>query len=346
MSSEKEIVVATQGDGGVKVIFTGNDSNGLPRGMIVTEAANGARVVVGTDVLLHALLTPRSQGPSDWDMLVGFDQLSAQELLPQPKKLVLTSQAKSVVAAGKGPCWDGYVQVGMKEKNGKMVPNCVPKDAAVEELTAAPKKDQIKGSKTNKKGSASGGKKITFSAKTEASLRKKMETHNEKAPKGRKTTMGQLKAVYRRGAGAFSSSHRPGMGRDQWAMARVNAYLRLLKSGRPSNPNYKQDNDLLPKTHPKSSKSASIMASGSSVVDDSRVVIGNTLDDYLSPEHALVSFAEYSGLGYETVPAFRAAWLRGVEDYQDPFQRARELAIQLYTSRDADLLPRTTKKKI
>lgn len=24
------------------------------------------------------------------------------------------------------PCWDGYVQRGMKEKNGKMVPNCVP----------------------------------------------------------------------------------------------------------------------------------------------------------------------------------------------------------------------------
>ena len=24
------------------------------------------------------------------------------------------------------PCWDGYVQVGMKKKNGKKVPNCVP----------------------------------------------------------------------------------------------------------------------------------------------------------------------------------------------------------------------------
>lgn len=24
------------------------------------------------------------------------------------------------------PCWDGYVQRGMKEKDGKMVPNCVP----------------------------------------------------------------------------------------------------------------------------------------------------------------------------------------------------------------------------
>jgi antirestriction protein ArdC len=28
------------------------------------------------------------------------------------------------------PCWEGYIQVGMKEKAGKMVPNCVPQDAA------------------------------------------------------------------------------------------------------------------------------------------------------------------------------------------------------------------------
>jgi hypothetical protein len=26
-----------------------------------------------------------------------------------------------------GPCWKKYKQVGMKEKNGKQVPNCVPK---------------------------------------------------------------------------------------------------------------------------------------------------------------------------------------------------------------------------
>lgn len=24
------------------------------------------------------------------------------------------------------PCWDGYQQIGMKKKNGKKVPNCVP----------------------------------------------------------------------------------------------------------------------------------------------------------------------------------------------------------------------------
>ena len=26
----------------------------------------------------------------------------------------------------KGPCWKGFKQVGLKNKNGKMVPNCVP----------------------------------------------------------------------------------------------------------------------------------------------------------------------------------------------------------------------------
>jgi hypothetical protein len=129
--------------------------------------------------------------------------------------------------------------------------------------TPAPKKDQIKGSDKNKKGSASGSKKITFDAKTEASLKNKVAEHNKTAPKGRKASLSMLKAVYRRGAGAFSVSHRPGMTRNQWAMGRVNAFLRLLKSGKPSSAAYKTDNDLLPASHPRSTKKAtSITASG------------------------------------------------------------------------------------
>jgi hypothetical protein len=129
--------------------------------------------------------------------------------------------------------------------------------------TPAPKKDQIKGSDKNKKGSASGSKKVVFSKATENSLAEKVKTHNAKAPEGRKASLGMLKAVYRRGAGAFSVSHRPGMNRNQWAMGRVNAFLKLLKSGKPSNSAYKTDNDLLPSAHPRSTKkSASITASG------------------------------------------------------------------------------------
>jgi hypothetical protein len=28
----------------------------------------------------------------------------------------------------KNPCWEGYEQIGMKMKRGRLVPNCVPKD--------------------------------------------------------------------------------------------------------------------------------------------------------------------------------------------------------------------------
>ena len=183
------------------------------------------------------------------------------------------------MTAGSGPCWDGYKQVGWKMKNGKRVPNCVPASTSIEtsddaELakkrkiaqTPAPKKDRVYGSNKNKKGSAKGTKearKVKFSASVEKSLKEKVAKHNEKASPGRKASLGMLKAVYRRGAGAFSVSHRPGMNRNQWAMGRVNAFLRLLKSGKPSNSAYTTDNDLLPASHPRSTKkSNSITAAG------------------------------------------------------------------------------------
>ena len=31
------------------------------------------------------------------------------------------------------PCWDGYKQLGMKEKDGKKVPNCVPEETELDE---------------------------------------------------------------------------------------------------------------------------------------------------------------------------------------------------------------------
>jgi hypothetical protein len=48
-------------------------------------------------------------------------------------------RAKSVLSdntldlAMENPCWDGYEMVGTKTKNGKEVPNCVPKDASSED---------------------------------------------------------------------------------------------------------------------------------------------------------------------------------------------------------------------
>lgn len=212
----------------------------------------------------------------------------------------------------------------------------------------APKKDRIYGSKTNKPGSAEAknAKTIKFSDKTETALRNKMKEHNENAPAGRKTTMAQLKAVYRRGAGAFSSSHRPGKTRDQWAMARVNAYLKLLKSGRPENSRYVQDNDLLPAGHPRSSKknasalSASGIESDVDLLDAELTVALRPFDEYESTEDVILALAEFSDLGYEVMPSLRASWKRAVAAQEDPFERAFELATLHYDSRDADLLPR------
>ena len=33
----------------------------------------------------------------------------------------------------KDPCWKGYTQYGMKDKNGKKVPNCIPEEEQVDE---------------------------------------------------------------------------------------------------------------------------------------------------------------------------------------------------------------------
>jgi starvation-inducible DNA-binding protein len=208
----------------------------------------------------------------------------------------------------------------------------------------APKKDQIKGSDKNKKGSAATGRKITFSKAVEKSLKEKVETHNKSiSADSKKVTLSMLKAVYRRGAGAFSTSHRPDQNRNSWAMGRVNAYLRLVKSGKPDNAKYTTDNDLLPDGHPKSTNSSKSLTA--SVFADRELYIELADESvYETPEDALVAMAEYSGLGYETIPVFRAAWRRGVTNNESPFDRAARLAIDLYDSEDADLLPKQEEK--
>ena len=38
----------------------------------------------------------------------------------------LTRLVNQIKEDDKNPCWDGYEMIGMKEKDGKEVPNCVP----------------------------------------------------------------------------------------------------------------------------------------------------------------------------------------------------------------------------
>jgi hypothetical protein len=126
-----------------------------------------------------------------------------------------------------------------------------------DEERAVPKKEQIFGSKKNPEGSAkdkSGD--IDLGETTTTALENKMKEHNEEMteknrPNWTRVRMGALKAVWRRGAGAFSTSHRPGQSRQSWAMARVNAFLFLARTGAPNKKGYVQDNDLLHPDHPK-----------------------------------------------------------------------------------------------
>ena len=111
--------------------------------------------------------------------------------------------------------------------------------------TPAKPSERKKGSSKNKKGSAGGDKKapaITFSDKVITSLKNKVKEHNEKSSK--KVSLSQLKKVYRRGSGAFSSSHRPGKSRGQWAMARVNTFLRMVRGGKVKESYRAADGDI------------------------------------------------------------------------------------------------------
>ena len=95
-------------------------------------------------------------------------------------------------------------------------------------------------------------------------LKKKADEHNKKVSgETKKTTLKTLVAVFKRGVGAYKtnpSSVRPNVkSPEQWAYARVNSFLRALKSGKFGSG--KHDTDLFPKGHPLSSKGKKVSAS-------------------------------------------------------------------------------------
>jgi hypothetical protein len=116
-----------------------------------------------------------------------------------------------------------------------------PKSSA---QTPSKPSERRKGSSKNKPGSAGSksDKAIEFSKKVIEALKNKVKEHNSKNKK--KVTLGQLKKVFRRGAGAFSSSHRPGQSRVSWAMARVNMFLKMVSGGKVKNSYKKADSDI------------------------------------------------------------------------------------------------------
>jgi hypothetical protein len=117
-----------------------------------------------------------------------------------------------------------------------------------EAQTPAEPDEQVDGSDQNPEGSATteSDVDIELSETTEKALEKKVKEHNEQYP-DKRVTKDQLEKVWRRGAGAFSTSHRPGQSRHSWAMARVNTFLDMA-AGKKVKDSYREaDGDLLSK---------------------------------------------------------------------------------------------------
>ena len=182
-------------------------------------------------------------------------------------------------------------------------------------------------------------KKLAFSDKTERQISRWTREHNASKDIDDTVSVATVRAVYRRGVRAFTASGSPDTERDVWAEARVKAFLSLVESKKPSNPRYTQDNDLLHPNHPYSTIDKNSGLTASIAASRDLVIAIKPESEYSGPEDVIYSLAEYSGLGYEVVPALRAVWKRAIDNYEPPFDRAVQLATKLYESTDADLLP-------
>jgi len=136
----------------------------------------------------------------------------------------------------------------------------IDEDGKVNPSKKAPKSDTPNKSPKGKgsaKGSAKGKTGAKVSAQDRKTLQKKADSFNEqyKDKLGYGVTVGMLASVYQRGLGAFNTSHSPEVkSAKQWGQARVNAFMYLVRKGKPQNPKYTTDYDLLPSKHPKSPK--------------------------------------------------------------------------------------------
>jgi hypothetical protein len=153
--------------------------------------------------------------------------------------------------AAKRTC-DAWIVGGpMNDEKAKELARPGPKSVG---QTPAPPKERIKGSKENPEGTASTRSKagdIEISAENEEALKNKIAEFKDKHPSRKAPTLGALKKVFRRGAGAFSTSFRPTItggkpnSRNAWAMARVNKFLKMAGGGEVKESYRKADGDLL-----------------------------------------------------------------------------------------------------
>ena len=153
--------------------------------------------------------------------------------------------------AAKRTC-DAWIVGGpMTDEKEKELARPGPKSTS---QTPAPPSERIKGSKENKPGSAatkSTGGKIDIGEGAEEAIKNKLKEWKDKYPNRKAPSLGTLKKVFRRGAGAYSTSFRPTIGggkpnsRNAWALARVSKFLVMAGGGKVRESYRKADGDLL-----------------------------------------------------------------------------------------------------
>jgi len=207
------------------------------------------------------------------------------------------------------------------------MPNRVGRKSAAQ--TPAPKSDKIYGSKKNPKGSASSektAKSIKLSEQTEKVLKNKLSEFKEEHPNKKSITLSDLKAVYRRGSGAYSKSHRPTItggapnSRAAWSYARVNKFLKKA-GGEKVKAAYVQDDDLFARGGKTKGGDCYVKAGSFCLLPNSYDFIG---EPYLV-------HAEVRGQGKIEGLRYGHAWVEDDENVYD-FSNGREIIMpkQIY----------------
>ena len=88
------------------------------------------------------------------------------------KKIASMVSEQSLDKDSDDPCWDGYVQLGTKKKDGKEVPNCVPMESS-EEITESKELQRAMGAHVDK-----------FFKSLPNDLKDKLKAYYEKNPQG------------------------------------------------------------------------------------------------------------------------------------------------------------------
>ena len=180
----------------------------------------------------------------DKEMIDGIVNIIRSIEDPQNRMETAIKEYQNLIDEGVDISMEEFLKmIGILEEMAKQNP-----DGSVSPSKKAPKSTTPE---KNPKGVGKGGK---LSPEIVASIQKKVDAYNEQYP-NKKISMSAAKVVVLRGMGAFNTSHSPKVSSAvQWGLARLNAFLYLLKNGRPQNPKYTTDNDLLPSWHKKSSK--------------------------------------------------------------------------------------------